>query len=297
MKKKFVNKTFLMTSALIAPFSVIPVVVSCSADKLDGYINQINEMMKKPEELITLEIRDHNFVNNDPKTKKLKITQSELLNNSISDVFVAKPTQKWLDWNQKIENDSSLTKREKGIVKLDKHVLQNIRFPSLKNDGEKPRIGKLVINIDMSYGGNSDNIQDFIFDLDQQKITFQNSEPLKLEIKNEGINLIAKSAIDNHIRRKTITEEKAKKDRTELNFKIEEDDFEGSYSKKLWQDNMYVFLDGSEVVSNEVNLIFYFADSAINVDNDDYKVIVEKIKKQYFWIKMEGIKLHNESSN
>ena len=297
MKKKLINKTFLMTSALIASFSVVPVVVSCSGTKSDFYIAQINEMMKKPEELITLEIREENFVNKNPSSKKLRITQNQLLNNEIGSVFVTKPTQKWLDWNQKIENDSSLDKREKEYLKLKERELINISFPSLKNDGEKPRVGKLVINVKMNYAGDSNNIKQFTFDLDQQNITFENPEPLELEIENNITKSIMKSAIDNHIKRKTITEEKAKKDRTELNFKIEEEDFEGAYSKKLWQDNMYVFLDGSEVVSNEVDLIFYFADSAINVDNDDYKVIVEKIKKQYFWIKMEGIKLHNESSN
>ena len=297
MKKKLINKTFLMTSALIASFSVVPVVVSCSGTKSDFYIAQINEMMKKPEELITLEIREENFVNKNPSSKKLRITQNQLLNNEIGSVFVTKPTQKWLDWNQKIENDSSLDKREKGYLKLKERELINISFPSLKNDGEKPRVGKLVINVKMNYAGDNNNIKQFTFDLDQQNITFENPEPLELEIENNITKSIMKSAIDNHIKRKTITEEKAKKDRTELNFKIEEEDFEGAYLKKLWQDNMYVFLDGSEVVSNEVDLIFYFADSAINVDNDDYKVIVEKIKKQYFWIKMEGIKLHNESSN
>lgn len=287
MKKRL---SWMLSSFALATlsFATVATVVSCSNDKLkrlEPYLQKIDQMMKTPEELAEIKINSRYVDSKDPK--KLLLSINEMLSGNINDIFKIQVKEKFTNWNNEIKENQNLTQIEKEILTLDIPKLNNILYPSLSTEnqeGNKFKIDTLMINVNMSYPKNDNYIVKFDVDLKEYK--FQKDEQLKLEITNDSlINNIWKEGIKEHIKEQEISQEKAKNDRTLLNFQLEEKDFKNSF-KNFYQKNMYVFLP-NPVNSNNIDLILYFADS--KEDND---VKIEDLKKRHFWSEIKNIELY-----
>ena len=287
MKKRL---SWMLSSFALATlsFATVVTVVSCSNDKLkrlEPYLQKIDQMMKTPEELAEIKINSRYVDSKDPK--KLLLSINEMLSGNINDIFKIQVKEKFTNWNNEIKENQNLTQIEKEILTLDIPKLNNILYPSLSTEnqeGNKFKIDTLMINVNMSYPKNDNYIVKFDVDLKEYK--FQKDEQLKLEITNDSlINNIWKEGIKEHIKEQEISQEKAKNDRTLLNFQLEEKDFKNSF-KNFYQKNMYVFLP-NPVNSNNIDLILYFADS--KEDND---VKIEDLKKRHFWSEIKNVELY-----
>lgn len=287
MKKRL---SWMLSSFALATlsFATVATVVSCSNDKLkrlEPYLQKIDQMMKTPEELAEIKINSRYVDSKDPK--KLLLSINEMLSGNINDIFKIQVKEKFTNWNNEIKENQNLTQIEKEILTLDIPKLNNILYPSLSTEnqeGNKFKIDTLMINVNMSYPKNDNYIVKFDVDLKEYK--FQKDEQLKLEITNDSlINNIWKEGIKEHIKEQEISQEKAKNDRTLLNFQLEEKDFKNSF-KNFYQKNMYVFLP-NPVNSNNIDLILYFADS--KEDND---VKIEDLKKRHFWSEIKNVELY-----
>lgn len=287
MKKRL---SWMLSSFALATlsFATVTTVVSCSNDKLkrlEPYLQKIDQMMKKPEELAEIKINSRYVDSKDPK--KLLLSINEMLSGNINDIFKIQVKEKFTNWNNEIKENQNLSQIEKEILTLDIPKLNNILYPSLSTEnqeGNKFKIDNLMINVNMSYPKNDNYIVKF--DVDLKGYKFQKDEQLKLEITNDSlINNIWKEGIKEHIKEQEISQEKAKNDRTLLNFQLEEKDFKNSF-KNFYQNNMYVFLP-NPVNSNNIDLILYFADS--KEDND---VKIEDLKKRHFWSEIKNVELY-----
>lgn len=287
MKKRL---SWMLSSFALATlsFATVATVVSCSNDKLkrlEPYLQKIDQMMKTPEELAEIKINSRYVDSKDPK--KLLLSINEMLSGNINDIFKIQVKEKFTNWNNEIKENQNLSQIEKEILTLDIPKLNNILYPSLSTEnqeGNKFKIDNLMINVNMSYPKNDNYIVKFNVDLKGYK--FQKDEQLKLEITNDSlINNIWKEGIKEHIKEQEISQEKAKNDRTLLNFQLEEKDFKNSF-KNFYQNNMYVFLP-NPVNSNNIDLILYFADS--KEDND---VKIEDLKKRHFWSEIKNVELY-----
>ena len=287
MKKRL---SWMLSSFALATlsFATVATVVSCSNDKLkrlEPFLQKIDQMMKTPEELAEIKINSRYVDSKDPK--KLLLSINEMLSGNINDIFKIQVKEKFTNWNNEIKENQNLTQIEKEILTLDIPKLNNILYPSLSTEnqeGNKFKIDTLMINVNMSYPKNDNYIVKFDVDLKEYK--FQKDEQLKLEITNDSlINNIWKEGIKEHIKEQEISQEKAKNDRTLLNFQLEEKDFKNSF-KNFYQKNMYVFLP-NPVNSNNIDLILYFADS--KEDND---VKIEDLKKRHFWSEIKNVELY-----
>lgn len=291
MKKRL---SWMLSSFALATlsFATVTTVVSCSNDKLkrlEPYLQKIDQMMKKPEELAEIKINSRYVDSKDPQ--KLLLSINEMLSGNINDIFKIQVKEKFINWNNEIKENQNLIKDEKEILTLDIPKLNNILYPSLSLDDQvngQFKIDTLMINVNMSYP-NPKNKKYFVkFEVDLKKYTFeQKDDSLKLEITNDSlINNIWKQAIKEHIKEQEISQEKAKNDRTLLNFQLEEKDFFDESIKNFYQKNMYVFLP-NPVNSNNIDLILYFADS--KEDND---VKIEDLKKRHFWSEIKNVELY-----
>ena len=287
MKKRL---SWMLSSFALATlsFATVTTVVSCSNDKLkrlEPYLQKIDQMMKTPEELAEIKINSRYVDSKDPK--KLLLSINEMLSGNINDIFKIQVKEKFINWNNEIKENQNLSQIEKEILTLDIPKLNNILYPSLSTEnqeGNKFKIDNLMINVNMSYPKNDNYIVKF--DVDLKGYKFQKDEQLKLEITNDSlINNIWKEGIKEHIKEQEISQEKAKNDRTLLNFQLEEKDFKNSF-KNFYQNNMYVFLP-NPVNSNNIDLILYFADS--KEDND---VKIEDLKKRHFWSEIKNVELY-----
>lgn len=287
MKKRL---SWMLSSFALATlsFATVTTVVSCSNDKLkrlEPYLQKIDQMMKKPEELAEIKINSRYVDSKDPQ--KLLLSINEMLSGNINDIFKIQVKEKFTNWNNEIKENQNLSQIEKEILTLDIPKLNNILYPSLSTEnqeGNKFKINNLMINVNMSYPKNDNYIVKF--DVDLKGYKFQKDEQLKLEITNDSlINNIWKEGIKEHIKEQEISQEKAKNDRTLLNFQLEEKDFKNSF-KNFYQNNMYVFLP-NPVNSNNIDLILYFADS--KEDND---VKIEDLKKRHFWSEIKNVELY-----
>lgn len=291
MKKRL---SWMLSSFALATlsFATVATVVSCSNDKLkrlEPYLQKIDQMMKTPEELAEIKINSRYVDSQDPK--KLLLSINKMLSGDINDIFKIEVKEKFTNWNNEIKENPNLIKDEKEILTLDIPKLNNILYPSLSLDDQvngQFKIDTLMINVNMSYP-NPKNKKYFVkFEVDLKKYTFeQKDDSLKLEITNDSpINNIWKQAIKEHIKEQEISQEKAKNDRTLLNFQLEEKDFFDESIKNFYQKNMYVFLP-NPVNSNNIDLILYFADS--KEDND---VKIEDLKKRHFWSEIKDVELY-----
>ena len=281
MKKSFLSRGLIGLAGL--SFALPAIIVSCaSSTKLDAYTNELGNLLEKWEELIEIKIKK-DYLGNTPDKS---IGLIDFFNtNPVTDIFEILPSQKALDWNAKVDADNSLTLREKSLVKITKLDLVSVVVPSLDKDKFDPNNPeKLELNLDLSNGKITKKVrQEFVLPTDLKLKTFDRTN---LEISNFTQQDFWKTAINRHIETNNIKSDNIKADN--LKFQIEQNDFDDNI-KYLWQNNMYVFYEGTDEELSpdnvrQVDLVVYFADKSDPNPTNPAK---------YFWTKITGVAIKN----